>query len=604
MSGNFLRKLPLFESLPPEDLDRLCEMAEELVFQRGEVMMEEGDPGDALYVIREGEFEVLKRSGGQQVVIAVRGEGEVMGEIALLVDSPRTATVRALTTSRVLKITRDMFLLLLRNSPSAAISILRTITSRLRNTESMLRQNEKMAALGTLSAGLAHELNNPSAAVQRSAAQLRATLEAWQRETLDLSRLTLSAEQLSRVQTLREDMIRRALEPVNLDPLARSDRESDLQDWLENHGVDRAWELAPVLVTYGWSVSELDALYQGLREEQSLTILSWLATGYSVYALLDEVGQSSDRISEIVKAVKSYSYLDQAPVQQVDLYQSLENTLIILKHKLKGGINVKKEFAPDLPQIEAYGSELNQVWTNIIDNAIDAMKGQGELTIRTYRKGNDVVVEIQDNGPGIPEEIQPRIFEPFFTTKPPGVGTGLGLHISYNIIQKHHGQINVYSRPGQTCFRVVLPLQLRRSEPMPEDQIADILKNSHTIASVGLSADPAKISNQIGLYLKEHGYTVIPVNPTVTEVLGEKSYPDLLSVPDKIDVVQVFRPSDDVPPVVDQAIKVGAKVVWMQQGIVNEDAANRARAAGLQVVMDRCMRVEHRRIVGAAKPPA
>ena len=184
-----------------------------------------------------------------------------------------------------------------------------------------------------------------------------------------------------------------------------------------------------------------------------------------MYALLDEVSKSAERISEVVKAVKTYSYLDQAPVQNVDIHEGLENTLIILKYKLKGGVQVTRDYAQDLPRIEAYASELNQAWTNIIDNAIDAMQGQGKLHLRTYRQGEDaVVVEITDNGPGIPPEIQPRIFEPFFTTKPPGVGNGLGLHITYNIIvNKHRGQIKVTSRPGETCFHVTLPIQLRRA---------------------------------------------------------------------------------------------------------------------------------------------
>jgi signal transduction histidine kinase len=189
--------------------------------------------------------------------------------------------------------------------------------------------------------------------------------------------------------------------------------------------------------------------------------LRWLAYGYTVYSLLDEVGISSQRISEIVKAVKSYSYLDQAPVQEVNVVDGLENTLIILKHKLKQGVNIVREYDPDLPRIEAYASELNQIWTNIIDNSIDAMNGQGEIVLKTYRQTGHVVVEICDTGPGIPAEIQARIFEPFFTTKAPGIGTGLGLNIAYNIVQKHRGLIKVNSQPGQTCFQVTLPIRLK-----------------------------------------------------------------------------------------------------------------------------------------------
>ena len=220
-----------------------------------------------------------------------------------------------------------------------------------------------------------------------------------------------------------------------------------------------------MLVSFGWEVGELDEVAGHFSEEQVPLVISWLAFGCQAHALLDEVGKGATRISEIVKAVKGYSYLDQAPVQQVDIHKGLEDTLIILKHKLKSGITLKREYAPNLPRIEAYASELNQVWTNIIDNAADAMQGQGEITLRTYAKGDDVVVEITDTGPGIPPDVQAHIFEAFYTTKPQGVGTGLGLHIAYNIVvDKHNGRIEVESKPGATTFRVTLPVQLARSQ--------------------------------------------------------------------------------------------------------------------------------------------
>jgi len=244
--------------------------------------------------------------------------------------------------------------------------------------------------------------------------------------------------------------------------LARGDRESDAQAWLEDRGIDRAWELAPTLVTFGWDADTLQSLADTFADDQLSVIAPWLGVGSSVYALLDEVGRSAERISEIVGAVKSYSFLDQAPVQDVDVHQGLDNTLVILRHKLKQGVRVRRDYDAGLPRIEAYGSELNQVWTNIIDNAIDAMQGQGELTIRTYADDGHVVVEIADSGPGIPPHIQSRIFEPFFTTKPPGVGTGLGLNIAYNVVQRHMGRITVTSQPGETRFQVRLPIQLKR----------------------------------------------------------------------------------------------------------------------------------------------
>lgn len=465
MIADFLRRLPLFAGLNDQDLQRLLDMAEPVTIQAGELLIEEGTPGDACYIVLDGEFEVTKRSGQQDVIIAIRGAGEVMGEMSLLNQSPRSASVRALRQSHLLKVDQKAFQELLSTSPSATLAILGTVIERLRNTESVLRQNEKMAALGTLTAGLAHELNNPAAAVQRSTAQMRDALAKLQRWSAELHKLNLEPWQVVTVNQLRSEMIQRAAQPVSLDPLARSNRESELQDWLEERGIAGAWELAPVLVSYGWDAPALASLCGDFSDDALCVLLSWLGVGYTVYALLEEVSQSAGRIAETVKAIKAYSYLDQAPVQNVDVHQGLENTLIILKHKLKGGIQVMRDYAPDLPRIEAYASELNQVWTNIIDNAIDAMQRQGMLHLRTYRQGEEaVIVEITDNGPGIPLEIQPRIFEPFFTTKPPGVGMGLGLHITYNIVvNKHRGQIKVTSRPGETCFQVTLPVRLQRA---------------------------------------------------------------------------------------------------------------------------------------------
>ncbi len=464
MNIDSLSRLPLFAGVDRQDLEWLVGTAELIEVPAGRVLIREGDLGGSLYVILEGEFEFTKRSGNRDVVLATRGPGEVIGEMSLLDQSPRSATGRAMRPSRLVKIGQDAFRQLLSKSPSATLAILHTVTARLRNTEAMLRQSEKMAALGTLSAGLAHELNNPAAAARRSAAQLTDAVAEWQRLNGAIAALDLTPHQRERLDALRGEMLARAASPPEIDPLARSDREAQVQTWLEDHGVDQAWDIAPALVALGWQVEALEELGRVLPPEAVMPVARWLGAGSMVYALLDEVQTSAGRISEIVKAVKSYSYLDQAPIQEVDVHDGLENTLVILRHKLKHGIQVKREYSTSLPRIEAYASELNQVWTNIIDNAVAAMNGQGELTLRTYGRDNQVVVEIADNGPGIPTEIQDRIFEPFFTTKPPGVGNGLGLHISYNIIQKHRGQIRVISAPGSTVFQVTLPTRLGERE--------------------------------------------------------------------------------------------------------------------------------------------
>jgi signal transduction histidine kinase len=459
-----LRRIPLFAGLSEEDLEQLYQMAETVSVPAGQLVLQEGDPGDALYVVLHGELEITKRQGGQDILLAVSRAGEFLGEMSLLEQRPRSASVRTLRESRLLVISQAAFQTLLSCSPSAPLRILHTLTSRLRNNESVLMQNEKMAALGTLAAGLAHELNNPAAAIRRSAAQLRDALTEREHLAAELSTLTNDPHQAKMISILQEETAKRTTTPVPSDPLSLSDQEDELQEWLEDHSVEQVWELAPVLISFGWEREELERLTEHFSTIQLPVVVQWLAASSSVYGLLEEVGTSAEAISEIVRAVKTYSYLDQAPIQEVDLEESLENTLVILRPKIKPGISIARDYAEDMPRIEAYGSELNQVWTNIIDNAIDAVRGQGELVLRTYAKDDDViVVEITDNGPGIPPEIQPRIFEPFFTTKAPGVGTGLGLHIAYNIVvHKHHGQIQVASKPGETRFRVTLPIRLAK----------------------------------------------------------------------------------------------------------------------------------------------
>jgi signal transduction histidine kinase len=348
-----------------------------------------------------------------------------------------------------------------------ALHSFRTDRSRLRelekaylNQEMMLRQSEKMATLGTLTAGIAHELNNPAAATRRAAEQLREVSLRLEAAGQRLRAVSMTAAQQEALRALAARARERAGAPADLDALGRSDREAEVEQWLEARGLDDAWELAPALVGQGLEPAGLDRLAADFQGEALSAALAWAASLFPVYTLLDEIGEGSSRISAIVGALKTYSYLGQAPVQAVDLREGLDNTLVILRGKLKAGISVHREYASDLPKVQGYGSELNQVWTNLIDNAADAMGGKGRITIRTRRQDGWAVVEIEDDGPGIPEEIQPRIFDPFFTTKAPGAGTGLGLSTSYAIVtRKHGGQFRVESRPGRTLFTVRLPIQ-------------------------------------------------------------------------------------------------------------------------------------------------
>ncbi|MFH1186321.1 MAG: ATP-binding protein [Chloroflexota bacterium] len=462
MNRDFLRRLDLFSGLSESDLDTLSGQTERMTVPAGVDLIEEGAPGDAAYVVVEGEFEVIKKSDVQDIVIAVRESGEVFGEMALLDKAPRTATVRSVGQSQVLKIRGDAFQAMLAHSPTAALNILKTVSLRLRQNEGLLRQTEKMAALGTLAAGLAHELNNPAAAVGRSAGQLRKAFTEWARLTTEVANCGLPTRQQRMIDVLKRRIESGSATAPILDPMTQSDRESVVQAWMEGIGIEDAWELAPGLVAAGWDTDGMAELQETFEPDNLRIVVRWLATGCMAYSLLDEIGMGTERMSEIVRSVKAYSYLDQGPVQQVDLHQGLENTLVILRHKMKSGVSIKREYAPGLPPLEAHGSELNQVWTNILDNAVDAMQGTGEIIIRTRQEGNQILVEIQDNGPGIPVDIQKRVFEPFFTTKPPGLGTGLGLHIAYTVVNNHGGRIDLTSRPGMTCFQVTLPLQLSR----------------------------------------------------------------------------------------------------------------------------------------------
>jgi signal transduction histidine kinase len=329
----------------------------------------------------------------------------------------------------------------------------RTVVRRWRETEAMLHQSEKMVQLGTLTAGVAHELNNPASAVRRSVVRMAEALAVyvrspWPKAVADAG--------------LRERMLERALDasthPKVMDSLARSDLESQLTEGLRIAGVRDGSILAGALVGMGYDTAQIAKLGAEVGGRELEAVVSWLSATYTLQVLAREAGEAAGRIAEIVKALGAYTYLDRAPLQTVDVREGLENTLLILGHKL-GGIQVLREYDPGLPSIQAYGNELNQVWTNILDNAADALGGSGCIRIRARPEADTIVVEIADDGPGVPPEARERVFDAFYTTKPPGRGTGLGLHISYNIVvARHGGDIRLESRPGNTCFRIRLPV--------------------------------------------------------------------------------------------------------------------------------------------------
>jgi signal transduction histidine kinase len=456
---DFLRTVDLFAELSDSDLNNLCLYITEMRLAPGEELFAEGEPGDKAYIIREGELEILTSSGGREVLIAVRHVGELIGEMALLEDAPRSATVRAHVDSLLYSIDKEHFDSLIGQSPSALKSMLRSILARLREQQNALYESERMAILGTQTAETVHDLNNPTSAIRRAADQMGVELQAQEQSQKDLATLGLDDDQM---QVVRQEQVKgaeRALNPPELDSLARSDREADLEEWLEARGVDDAWEIAPMLVDLGFEETDLTLLGDQFEEQQLPKVLAFLAGDFTVQHLLAEIRSAATSIYNIIEAYKAYVYLDQAPVQGVNIHKGLDGTLLILGGKLKEGISVRKEYDPNLPEIMAYGSELNQVWTNLIKNAADAMEGKGEIVLRTRSDNGWVVVEVKDNGPGIPPELQERIFETGFTTKSRDKGTGLGLGSSRKIVEeRHRGEISLTSEPGNTRFEVRLPL--------------------------------------------------------------------------------------------------------------------------------------------------
>ncbi len=344
---------------------------------------------------------------------------------------------------------------------------LETTLQQLNEMHNQLIIQEKMASLGKLSAGMAHELNNPASAAQRSAAHLQGVLLKLQDVQARMSSVTFDEQQVKMFAVLDEIARERSHKPLKLNVLTRSEKENALEQWLQDLGSMASGDVVSALVNVGFARDDLEKLLKSFTHKQIPAVIEWLGLKITVHSLVGEIGLATGRIVTLVKALKSYTYMDQAPVQSIDLRQELDNTLIILRSKLKTGVEVVREYADDLPVIEAYASELNQVWTNLIDNAIDAMEGTGTIIIRAKREEPWLVVEIEDTGPGIAPEHLSKIFDPFFTTKPPGKGTGLGLNISRNlIVQKHHGKISLKSKPGSTCFTVHLPMNFKPAEKL------------------------------------------------------------------------------------------------------------------------------------------
>ena len=446
---------PAFADLPEDQIAWFLSQSREANLKAGEVYAKQGDPPDVMFVLLQGEFEWRGESGGE--AFAIPGKvGDVTGALPFSRMKQFTVTGRALAEGRILKFPASLFPELIQKMPELAKRLVGVLADRVRESTRLEQQRDRLAGLGKLSAGLAHELNNPASAAKRAAAQLRETLKRIKDASHELGRRELTPTQKAEIEKLESSFTQQHEPPP--DALTMSDLEDKIDSLLRSHGQNDLWQLAAELAQRGIKPSALESLFDNLDAGTARAALVRIAASVEIASLLNEIESSTSRISDLVGAIKEYTYMDQAPVQNVDVVKSLETTLTILNHKLKRGITVQRDYLSVPLLVNSFGSELNQVWTNLIDNAIDAMSGNGELRVRTYRDDECVVVEIGDNGPGISPEVKAHIFEPFFTTKGVGEGTGLGLDTVQRIVRKHRGNIQVKSSPGDTRFQVSLPL--------------------------------------------------------------------------------------------------------------------------------------------------
>ena len=458
-----LRTLFLFEGLDDEQLDWLAREMYVKTFEPG-VVFRQGDPGTCCYVLLSGSVAMSKLSYGQDVeIIRTDQRGVYAGAFTAFMGDRGTleyaATMTALEPSRFAVIDAQTLATMMQTWFPMAVHLIDGIVMSARRSDRAIGQRERLLALGSLSAGLTHELNNPAAAAVRASAALRQRVAGMRAKLAMLADGTLDATKLHKIVELQEDAVERVAKAPVRSPLELSDAEDALADWLDDHDVAGGWDIAPVLAAGGLDPAWMENVLATVGPTYLEGAIRWITYTVDTESLMNEIDDSVTRISTLVGAAKQYSQMDRAPYQTVDLHELLESTLVMLASKTKG-LQVVKQFDRTLPEVPAYAAELNQVWTNIIDNAVGAMAGSGTLTIRTWRDRDNAVVEIGDTGPGVPDDIRDRIFEPFFTTKGIGEGTGLGLDISWRIVvNKHHGDLRVTSVPGDTRFQVVLPLQ-------------------------------------------------------------------------------------------------------------------------------------------------
>ena len=460
-----LRTLFLFEKLDDRQLGELCASGRVELIEPGPVFAE-GDAATCFYVLMDGELVLGKLSGGEEIEVnrtSQRGvyAGAWQSYLGDRAPQTYTASLRVTTPSRFFVLDADRFGALMHEWFPMAVHLLEGLFFGTENSRQIVDQRERLLALGSLSAGLTHELNNPAAAAVRATASLRDRVSHMRQKLGVIASGVYDRQALATLIRLQEEAAELVAKAPTLTPLEAADREDQLGDWFDTHGVSGGWDLAPTFVQAGLDIPWLERIVASVDDDAVVeSTIRWLNYTIETELLMNEIADSTARVSTLVNAAKQYSQMDRAPYQRVDLRELLDSSLVMLGRKIGDSVAVVKDYDSSLPQVPAYAAELNQVWTNLIDNAVAAMQGHGTLTVRTRRDGDMALIEIGDTGPGVPEEIRSRIFEPFFTTKPVGEGTGLGLDISWRIVvKKHRGDLRVHSEPGDTRFQVRIPIE-------------------------------------------------------------------------------------------------------------------------------------------------
>jgi len=459
-----LSQISLFQDLSPEEQLQLEQLGSSTWLELGEILFEQGDEGKYFYVLLEGEIRISRKIQGREFTLTTYGSGMFFGEVPILAGVPYFGEGKAIERCHIFLLQEDDFWQTLMLYPSVRKVVLGLMAKRMEDVQIRSQYREKLAALGTLAAGLAHELNNPASAARRTAEQLRDAIQNRHSFSLKHIEERLTSTQFAYLLRLRNDAIEHTTKSCRFEPLMQIDLEEEMADWLEEYDIANGRKLASTLVAGGLDVDQLEAISGQVPNNILGDVLTWLGLTLAELNALNVLDNSTTRISKLILAFKAYSYMDQPHLRKedVDLHEGLEDTLTILGYKLrKNSVPIVREYASNLPRVRANGSALNQVWTNLIDNAIDALGAQGIIWVRTSAEKDHVFVEIADNGSGIPSEIQRRIFDPFFTTKEIGKGTGIGLNLVHRIVvAEHNGDIHCFSEPGCTSFRVSLPINV------------------------------------------------------------------------------------------------------------------------------------------------